>query len=127
MMVVEGLRLVREALKSSIPVDEVFVTEDFAHSDTGKALIEVVEPHATSLCSVSPAVMQALSETETPQGVLAVMPVPGLRCTDDLPLTLIPDSVRDPGNLGTILRAAWASGVSQVLLPPGTVDYLNCS
>jgi TrmH family RNA methyltransferase len=40
-------------------------------------------------------------------------------------LILIPDQVRDPGNLGTILRAAWAAGVWKVLLPPGTVDPLS--
>ena len=38
---------------------------------------------------------------------------------------LLPDNIRDPGNLGTMLRTAWATNVSQVLLPPGNVDVTN--
>lgn len=66
-----------------------------------------------------------LADTETPQGILLVMAIPALHGDETAPFILIPDGVRDPGNLGTMLRAAWAAGVSQVLLPPGTVDYTS--
>lgn len=125
MVVIEGLRLVQEALDAHLSVTDIFYVGTLAESAAGKALLETCAARSYPLWEVSPAVMQALSDTETPQGICAVVPVPTVPVTDSVPLILIPDSVRDPGNLGTILRVAWAAGVSQVLLPPGTVDYLN--
>jgi TrmH family RNA methyltransferase len=68
-----------------------------------------------------------LSEVQTPQGILAVFPIPGPNPAegDAPPLVLILDRLRDPGNLGTLLRAAAGSGVSAVYLAPGTVDPWN--
>jgi TrmH family RNA methyltransferase len=54
-----------------------------------------------------------------------VLPIPNLPRPEYPTLTLILDRVRDPGNLGTILRTALAAGVEQVLLVPGTVDASN--
>jgi TrmH family RNA methyltransferase len=125
LLVVEGLRLAQEALGAGLPVREVFYTEAFAGSVSGKPLVDACVVQSVSSWEVSPDVMQALADTETPQGILLVMPIPALRCGEDAPFSLIPDSIRDPGNLGTMLRAAWAAGVSQVLVPPGTVDYTS--
>ena len=74
---------------------------------------------------VSEAVMEACSDTETPQGVLAVVAQPELPRLERPTLTLILDRLRDPGNMGTILRTALAAGIDQVLLAPGTVDATN--
>ncbi len=123
--VVEGLRLAQEALGARLPVHEVFYTATFAAGATGQSLLATCAARSISSWEVSPDVMRGLSDTETPQGILLVMPIPDLRCDADAPFILIPDSVRDPGNLGTMLRTAWAAGVSQVLLPPGTVDYTS--
>ncbi|MGC9349094.1 MAG: TrmH family RNA methyltransferase, partial [Anaerolineae bacterium] len=77
---------------------------------------------------VTDEVMEEMSDTVTPQGILAVLRIPDIspsaRPTPGR-FILIPDQVRDPGNLGTMLRTAWAAGVTQVLLPPGTVDPSN--
>jgi TrmH family RNA methyltransferase len=124
-LVVEGLRLAQEALDAGLPIREAFYTEAFAESAPGKSLIDACVARSESSWEVSPDVMQVLSDTETPQGILLVMPIPDLPCDEEAPFILIPDNVRDPGNLGTMLRAAWAAGVSQVLLPPGTVDYTS--
>ncbi len=67
--------------------------------------------------------MAACSDTQTPQGVLAVVPFVNLEPRPGLLLIL--DGIRDPGNLGTILRSAESAGVGQVLLAPGTVDLYN--
>ncbi len=72
---------------------------------------------------VSEAVLAACSDTETPQGVLAV--VPFLSIAPRPGLILILDQIRDPGNMGAILRSAEASGAGQVILAPGTVDLYN--
>jgi TrmH family RNA methyltransferase len=67
--------------------------------------------------------MAACTGTKTPQGIVAV--VPRLQLEAKRGLVLILDGLRDPGNLGTILRSAEAAGVGQVILPPGTVDPYN--
>jgi TrmH family RNA methyltransferase len=72
---------------------------------------------------VTDEVMAACADTQTPQGVLAVVPFIGLNPRPGLLLIL--DAIRDPGNLGTILRSAESAGVGQVLLSPGTVDLYN--
>jgi TrmH family RNA methyltransferase len=66
--------------------------------------------------------MKALSETETPQGILAVLDEFPLSIPESLNFILIPDQIRDPGNLGTLLRTATVAGVQAVLLPPETTD-----
>ena len=73
-------------------------------------------------------VFNRLSETVTPQGVLAVFPFPASVPPDPattLPLVLVLDRLRDPGNLGTLLRAAAGAGVTGVYLTPESVDPYN--
>ena len=123
--VAEGLRLVQEALTVGLSIHEAFYTAAFAESAPGGVLVAACAERTNACWEVSAEVMQALADTETPQGILIVLPIPDLHCDAAAPLTLIPDAIRDPGNLGTMLRTAWAAGVSQVLLPPGTVDYTN--
>jgi TrmH family RNA methyltransferase len=125
LFVAEGLRLVQETLTAGLPIHEVFYTATFAESIVGDALVAACVERTSACWEVSVEVMQALADTETPQGILVVLPIPDLYCDAAAPLTLIPDAIRDPGNLGTMLRTAWAAGVSQVLLPPGMVDYTN--
>jgi TrmH family RNA methyltransferase len=68
-----------------------------------------------------------LSDVQTPQGILAVFPIPSLRpdLAAPAPLALVLDRLRDPGNLGTLLRAAAGAGVSAVYLTPESVDPWN--
>jgi len=74
---------------------------------------------------VSDKVMAACSDTETPPGILAVMPIPRLDLTPQPTFALIADALRDPGNLGTLLRSAAAADVDVVWLAPRTVDAYN--
>ncbi len=125
LMVVEGARLVREALTAVLPV-EGYCTEAFAADDEGATLIRALEQRGVSVWMVSPSAMRAMADTATPQGILVLTPLPAVPVPADVtPFYLVADQLRDPGNLGTMLRAAWASGVTQVLLPPGTVDVTN--
>ena len=77
-----------------------------------------------SVCTLALAAgLAACANTQTPQGVLAVAPFVQLPSRPGL--CLIVDGLRDPGNLGTILRSAEAAGVGEVLLAPGSVDAYN--
>ena len=124
-MVIEGLRLVCEAVKATITITEGFYTAEFAADPRGAALVEQMQRSSITLLRVTNEVMAATSDTETPQGVLAVLPIPDLADDHFTGLTLLLDRIRDPGNMGTILRTAWAAGVRRVLVPPGCVDPTN--
>ncbi len=118
--VVEGVRLVEEAANSNWPMR--FVLFDESLSERGMSKVESLTSQGVDVEEVSTSVMKAMSETENPQGVLAVLnefqlPIPG-----SPNFILIPDQIRDPGNLGTLLRSAAATGAQAVLAPPETTD-----
>jgi len=116
-IVLDGARLVRDALQQGNRPDFVLYT---AASEVAFLAGYGVEP-----IPVSDAVMRAASDTQQPQGILGVFPLPTVKLPDDARRTLILDSIRDPGNLGTILRTAAAAGVEAVLLSPTCVDAYN--
>lgn len=123
--VLEGVRLVEEAVRAALVPVFVFYTEELAGEGRGKALLAALRGLDASCYAVSESVMETCSDTVTPQGILVVLPFPKLPRPKDPDFTLILDRLRDPGNLGTILRTALAAGVEQVLLAPGTVDRTN--
>lgn len=118
--VVEGVRLVEEAVNSNWNVR--FALYDETLSARGKSQVEGLRSRGIDVEMVSESLMRSLSETETPQGILAVLDFKQLPIPDSPNFILIPDQVRDPGNLGTLLRTAAATGVDAVLLPPETTD-----
>ena len=118
--VVEGVRLVEEALAAEWPLEFVLYAPGL--SARGQELIKKLEAKNIEVEQVADTLLNSISETENPQGVLAVLwhfllPLPP---TPDF--ILIADQIRDPGNLGTLLRTAAAAGVQAVLLPPETTD-----
>lgn len=118
--VIEGVRLFEEAVNSHWEFR--FVLYDETLNERGKKKIESLKSQGVEVEEVSTNVMKSLSETETPQGVLAVIQFSNLPIPQSLNFVLIPDQIRDPGNLGTLLRTASAAGVQAVLLPPETTD-----
>jgi TrmH family RNA methyltransferase len=118
--IVEGVRLAEEALASSWPVRLVLYTSEL--DERGYALLRGYSERGAPLEQVAPHVLNAASDTETPQGILVALEQRSLSLPASLDLVLIPDQLRDPGNLGTMLRTAAAAGASAVILPPETVD-----
>jgi RNA methyltransferase, TrmH family len=118
--VVEGVRLVEEALASHWEAEWVIYTEGLG--ERGQALIQGFIERGVFVEQVSPSVMESASETQSPQGVLAVLKTRSIPLPVAPDFIFIPDGVHDPGNLGTMLRTAAAAGVQGVLLPPGSVD-----
>jgi TrmH family RNA methyltransferase len=118
LFVIEGVRLFEEAVDSNWEIK--FVLYDETLNERGKKKVESLKNIEVE--EVSPSVMKSISETENPQGILAVLKFSQLPITNNLNFVLIPDQIRDPGNLGTLLRSAIATGVQAVLLPPETTD-----
>jgi len=118
--VLEGIRLVEDAVQANwTPLLAVYSVPLAAR---GEQLLERMRHAGVQIEEAEASVMRSLSDTETPQGVLAVIPYRRLPLPEHLDFLLIADSLRDPGNLGAILRTAAAAGVQAVLLPPQTVD-----
>ena len=118
--VAEGIRLVEEAETQDWKFR--FVLYDASLNERGSSLIERLLSRDIDVEEVSEPLMKSLSDTETPQGILAVLELAQLPVSDSPGFVLIPDQIRDPGNLGTLLRTAAAAGVQAVFLPPETTD-----
>lgn len=118
--VAEGVRLVEEAAKANWKFR--FVLYDETLSERGKSQVEGLRLKGLEVEEVSASVMKSISKTEAPQGILAVLEFANLPLPQSPNFILIPDQIRDPGNLGTLLRSAAASGVQAVLIPPETTD-----
>ncbi len=123
--VIEGLRLVEEALKAGVVPALAFFTPDLSGSQRGRKLLAVIRALPGECFVVTDKVMRAVSDTVSPQGILAVVPFLEFPLPENPWLVLVVDRVRDPGNLGTILRSAEAAGASQVILTPATVDVYS--
>lgn len=123
--IAEGVRLVEEALRSGLQPTLVLVDSDHLEkSPRGRRLLERLRAFQT--IAVSQNVLEHAADTVTPQGVVAVLPYPEVRLPQDLgPLVLVLDGLRDPGNVGTALRSAEASGVKTVILTPDCVDVFS--
>lgn len=119
--VAEGVRLVEEALAADWPFRFALYSPELTRR--GHELVDKLSAAGVDLEPVSENLMQAISETENSQGILAVLdlPAPDFRLST-LDFVLIPDQIRDPGNLGSLLRTAAAAGVQAVFLPPETMD-----
>jgi len=122
----EGVRLVGDALQSKAHFREVYFAPELVENQPAAQLL-LTQLAATGVdcyaCSV--AVFAALAETVTPQGIAAVTALPQLPLPEMITLVLLLDQVRDPGNAGTLLRAAAAAGVDLVVFGPETVDPFN--
>lgn len=117
---IEGEHLIEEALKWKVIINEIYIEESFQIPSSWKL-------NDLPVYLVNNKVMKEISETETPQGVIAVCELLGrkpLQIEEDGKYLLI-DQVQDPGNLGTIIRTADSVGLSGVILGNGTVDLYN--
>ena len=114
-----------EALEAGVTPALAFFAPDLSGSRRGRELLAVIEDLSGECFVVTDKVMRALSDTVSPQGILAVVPFLELPLPENLWLVLVVDRVRNPGNLGTILRSAEAAGASQVILTPATVDVYS--
>lgn len=119
-LVAEGVRLVEEALGAGLHPGLTLYSDVL--SERGRALLPGLEAAGAEIEEIFPKLLDSLSATETSQGLLVVFQRPERLPLEKPDFVLIVDQVRDPGNLGTLLRSAAAAGVQAVLLAPGTTD-----
>jgi TrmH family RNA methyltransferase len=124
LIAIEGEHLLEEALKSGQALKTVFVSERREVPDFVPRVVEVVR--------LANDVFQSCVETQTPQGIAALL-VPPVSTVEEMlspgltgaPLILIAVGLQDPGNLGTLVRSAEAFGATGVLTTLGTVSSWN--
>ena len=120
LIAIEGEHLVSEALRSGQVLKTIFLSERTALPDWVPRGLEVI--------TLAPDVFQSCVETQTPQGLAALL-IPPLPCLEDMlrgtPLILLAVGLQDPGNLGTLIRSAEAFGATGVLTSVGTVSPWN--
>jgi TrmH family RNA methyltransferase len=136
LFVAEGERIISETPFSLLR--ELYVCDTYqkqeavnrAHSRMQEKLEAVMEKAKEKgiLEVVTEDVFAEMSDTEHPQGVLAVIEQPSYQLKDlmtDAPLLMILEDIQDPGNLGTIFRTAEGAGVSGIIMSRGTVDLFS--
>ncbi len=118
-ILLEGERLIADSLSAGYPPALFFFTP--SAEKRHKPLLQEAHAAGAQLLRVPDHLIKALTDTVTPQGLVAVTPIPEVPVGDQ-GLALILDGVRDPGNLGALLRTAAAADVDQVIILPGVTD-----
>lgn len=120
--VAEGIKMFREAPGEWI--QQVYVAESFLSEEGHRKLLE---GYAYEI--VVDSVFRAVSDTQTPQGILTVLRMPEYTLSQlfagEKTHILVLESIQDPGNLGTMFRAGEGAGVSGIIMNRTTVDLFN--
>lgn len=132
---VEGLRLCEEAARAGLELDAVLFTEGFAKDARSSRLLDALANAADKVATVGDAVIEHLSDTKTPQGVVALARRPRTdrasfeaaaesfeTAHDVRPLVVVLHKLSNPSNAGAILRVAEAAGATAVVATRHTAD-----
>ena len=125
----EGVRLIEDAIAARVRFETIAFTSALETNERGLRLLDALENVPCRGAHVSKIVMEAIAETESPQGVAAIVSRPYFELQDlferDLQTIVIADQLQDPGNLGTIIRTAEAAGADGLVTTRHTVDPFN--
>lgn len=126
----EGTKMFLEAPEHQLK--EIYISEGYSKTVArNPSMIEIKEKLDKCSCEiVSDEVFSRMSDTQTPQGILCILrqfhyTLADMEKSSEPPLFLILESLQDPGNLGTILRAGEGAGVTGVIMSRDTVDIYN--
>jgi len=133
---VEGARIVKEALMSSAEIKEIIISEKASENEDIAETICMAIKLGCDIYTVSETVFKSISETTNPQGILATIKMADYDleemiiaksidvCKCDKYFVIL-DEIKDPGNMGTIIRTADAAGFNGVIVSKGCVDVYN--
>lgn len=122
---VEGPRTIADAVGAGIAPTLLLLDAQRAHDPHWQEVAERARQRGARVLLVTERVLRHVCDTVTPQGMVAVFPIP--RSDRPAPgqepaLFLVLDGLQDPGNVGTLLRSALGAGAHAVYLTPGTAD-----
>jgi RNA methyltransferase, TrmH family len=125
---VEGLRLCEEALRSELPIEAVIYSEEIAHKERAASLIEQLALKSAKVASVSEKLLESISYTRTPQGIVVLAARPSSdavafkRRQPKSSFLVVLHGLNNPVNVGAVLRTAEAAGVTGVITTAHTSD-----
>ena len=120
--IIEGDKMINEAIKEKINIEYIFVEENYEWNNN--------EIDSNKIINVSSSVMEAISSLKNSPGVLAVAEKKSNKNIEEIDLKnedlfLILDNVQDPGNIGTIIRTADSVGLKYIFIKEGSCDIYN--
>lgn len=124
--VVEGVKLVEEAVKENAKIKQIIVCEDTTRTYEIPTHI-MLEIAKYECISVSDKIFNIITQVTNPQGIMAIIEKNAQDAQIDYSqdIIVVLDDVQDPGNLGTILRTVDSIGLNQIIVSKGTADAFN--
>lgn len=128
LFLVEGLKIIEEALDSNWQIKEIFIEKNFLHKLAPEKLAQLTE-RSEKVYLVTEDILKKISDVQTAQGIVATV----YSSTQQLEeifiskpgLVLVLETIQDPGNLGTLIRTAVATGVQAIVLLDNCVDLYS--
>ena len=126
LFIAEGIQCVREALASATgpKLQTLYVTNSALEK-----FADVIDQAQCEVLSITDDVARTMSDTVTPQGLIAVCEIPNISIANLVPVAkskfIYLSEVQDPGNAGTIIRSADAFGFDAVITSPNSVDIFS--
>lgn len=128
LFIIEGIKIIEEAIINQIEIKYILFSSSFIDSQEGKNFYYKIQDKA-HIVKVKDSLFKSLSDTENPQGVMAVCQfnIRDLAEIESLsnPSIFFLDGLQDPGNMGTIIRTADAFKIDGIILGQGCVDPYN--
>ncbi len=125
---IEGLRLAEEALLSGLKIEAVIVSDELAQKAKAATLLEQLAQACDRIVTVSEKLLESISYTKTPQGIVLLAGRPGSgrehleTAQKQTPLIVVMHRINNPVNVGAILRTAEAAGATGAIATPNTSD-----
>lgn len=128
--ILEGYRIIEEALKSMIVFDNIYMTPDFFQSKQGQSIVFEFEKKYSSknIIMVEDKILNMIADTHSPQGIIGTVNEREYLLDEvfmNKGTLLLLDRIQDPGNMGTIIRTAVAAGIDGIIVLKGSVDIYN--
>ena len=121
--------MIEDAMGAGVHFESVAFSPALESTERGRSLLDELEHVPCRGAFVSKQVMDAIADTESPQGIAALVSRPVYELNDVIAegsdMIVIADQLQDPGNLGSIIRTAEAAGASGVITTHYTVDPFN--
>lgn len=116
LFIIEGIKLLEEAISSDFDISFIIIKEDFHRKNEFKDFETYV---------VSDSIFKSLTAQKNPEGIIGVLKLNEKKYSYLSDRLLIIDGLKDPGNMGTIIRSAEAFGFNQIILVNNCVDVYN--